>query len=616
MRLNIPAQNEPTSSSSPNAPRKLKKMLADFPNANMGELTRQTFELLRDQNRQIMPAKNRLENLEMLNSYTREIFDSLKKYFINRTLPLPDKSQKIVTLNQSILQELVYGYEIIAQQAADDSDRKIDDKTLSAAIYRALSYLSEMLLRSSEVYATAPKNLWHDAHQLYLLAENRGLTEKAVSDPERNTKTSITDRYKQLTLFALARPIALRQSDCDRVYKELFDWCQYADLKQEVTPDMVGQVFSLRMDEDSAPDYLDDTDLTDDMTLRAIDVSRLVEHIKALLQKAGSKKLVVGDEIPPETLETLINSLSDNAERRFNRAERQGHINVAIGLSKICKAIAESLLEREQPPESEADFFRTSSVIDNDLAGSAREFFKAAESESSLTLESIDDDKRDDGYMTMGDSEENEWDMVAKGRVLTDSYVKQKELIDEEELEDQRQHSDSHWDIVNISAGGYCLHWNSDDTSTAQIGELIALQEFDREGDFTWHVGAIRWMQFTQQNGLEIGVQILSPRLEAVTVQRANRLDEAPFDCLMLPEIKAIRQEESLLLPSHAFKSDNKLVIRAGEEISSVTLGEIKEQTGSFTQFAYLNTELDKKLKKQLREEANKDDFDELWSSL
>ena len=35
-------------------------------------------------------------------------FDNLKKYFINRTLPLPEKSQKIVNLNQSILQELVH----------------------------------------------------------------------------------------------------------------------------------------------------------------------------------------------------------------------------------------------------------------------------------------------------------------------------------------------------------------------------------------------------------------------------------------------------------------------------------------------------------------------------
>ena len=145
---------------------------------------------------------------------------------------------------------------------------------------------------------------------------------------------------------------------------------------------------------------------------------------------------------------------------------------------------------------------------------------------------------------------------------------------------------------------------------------MIALQEFDRAGDFVWHVGVIRWMQCTQQDGLEIGVQILSPRLQVATAQRVIRPDETPFDCLMLPEIKTINQDESLLLPSHAFGAGNKLVVRIGEDISAVTLGEIKEQTGSFTQFAYLDTELDKKLEQQLKEKYDKDSQSEFWTSL
>ena len=112
MKLNIPEQRTPATDATPNHPRKLKKVLSALPNSNMGELTKQTFMILRDLNRQTMPNKQRLENLEMIRVLARNIFDNLKKYFINRTLPLPDKSQKIVNLNQSILQELIYGYEI------------------------------------------------------------------------------------------------------------------------------------------------------------------------------------------------------------------------------------------------------------------------------------------------------------------------------------------------------------------------------------------------------------------------------------------------------------------------------------------------------------------------
>ena len=124
MKLNIPEQKAPSADATPCQPRKLKKVLAALPNTNMGELTKQTFLILRDLNRQTMPGKQRLENLEMVRVEARNIFNNLKKYFINRTLPLPDKSQKIVNLNKSILQELIHGYEIIV----NDADKKIDTK--------------------------------------------------------------------------------------------------------------------------------------------------------------------------------------------------------------------------------------------------------------------------------------------------------------------------------------------------------------------------------------------------------------------------------------------------------------------------------------------------------
>jgi len=624
MILNIPAQNAPTSSSSPSNPRKLKKILSDLPNSNMGELTKQTFHILRDQNRQTMPNKNRLENLEMLRVFSREICDSLKKYFINRTLPLPEKSKKIVNLNQSILQELIYGYEIIAFEAANNIDTTIDDKTLGTSICRALNYLAEMLLRASEVYQPYPEKLWQDAHQLYLFAENRNLLDNNIFDSETETKTTIANSYKRILLFALSRPIALRQSDCDRVFKELFEWSKYADIHQETSEDLINRVFSMRVFENKAPDYLDRSDLADDVIIRTLDASKLVSHVENLIAEKNKQKqkLAIGDEMPLETLMTLVSSWGENAERRFSRAERHGHINVAIGLSKACKAINESKKIQNAPLEPGDGFFQTSTKLKDILIDSNHDFFKtstASKSEHNLTLESIADDEHQLKQTPAGNSEDNRWDMVAKGRVLTDAYERENNLVEEDRPDLQKQNSDSHWEIVNISAGGYCLRWNSDATSRAQIGELIALQEFDLKSNFTWQVGVIRWMQFTPENGLEIGVQILSPKIEAATAQRANRLDESPFDCIMLPAIETLNQSSSTLLPAHAFATDNKLVVKILDNIISITLGETKEHTGSFTQFTYNSSELDQHLKKQIKKEEavkNKDDFDELWLSL
>ncbi len=555
-----------------------------------------------------MPNKHRLENLEMLRLLTRDIFNNLKKYFINRTLPLPDKSQKIVNLNQSLLQELVYGYEIIAFEAANNIDTKIDDKTLSTAICRAINYLAEMLLRACEVYEPCPKNLWLDTHQLYAFAESRGLTETVIfGGDKKQNKSTIENSYKQIILFSLARPIALRQRDSERVFHELFDWAKYASISRHASENMIDHMFSMRIHEDRAPNYLSKQDLAEDITIRTLDASNLVTHVNGLIaeQSKQKQKIAVGDDIPLETLNSLVASWGVSAKRRFSRADRGGHINISIGLLRTAKAIRDSY-KPESNFDTKSGFVRTSASTKQD---------------PSFTLESISRPDDDSGYMThteVGATENNSWDMVAKGRALTDTYANEQKKA-KDSFKQGQQNAESHWEIVNISAGGYCLRWNSDDTSKAQIGELISMQEFDNKNNFEWRIGAIRWMQFTRENGLEIGVQVISPKVVTATAQRVNRPNEVPFECLVLPGIKAIKQASSTILPSHAFKTNDKLVVQVLENKVEITLGEIKEHTGSFTQFTYKNTETDKRIKKQVKKEEankNKDDFDELWTSL
>ena len=342
------------------------------------------------------------------------------------------------------------------------------------------------------------------------------------------------------------------------------------------------------------------------IVLTAIVANKQELKLNAAIELLTKKqKMAVGDDISLETLRSLTASWGDNAKRRFSRADRQGRINVAIGLTQTAKAIRDSFRE-DKNVDVHSGFVRTSASRNQD---------------PDFTLQSMatDEDTKFQGYMThteVGSDENNSWDMVAKGRALTDTYAKEQQHSQEVKLKHQ---GESHWQIVNISAGGYCLRWNSDDTSKAQIGELIALQEFNASNQFEWRIGVIRWMQFTQENGLEIGVQVISPKVVTATVQRVNRPQEIPFECLMLPGIKALKQASSTILPSHAFKTNDKLIVQILENKLNITLGETKEHTGSFTQFTYKNTEVEKRIRKKAKKEKatkNKDDFDELWSSL
>jgi len=611
MKLNLPKQSTPAADAIPNHPRKLKKVLEALPNTNMGELTKQTYKILRDLNRQTMPGNHRLEDMEMIRPLARDIFNNLKKYFINRTLPLPEKSQKIVKLNQSILHELIVGYEIIASETANNTQNKVDNKSLAIAICRAINYLSETFLRASEVYASCPKDLWFESHQLYLLAEGKNIIDIEVSNIENKLeKTTIANSYKQLLLFSLARPIALRQSDSQRVYNELFNWAQFSTISPDANKSQIESVFCIHVNADHAPNYLNEHDFSSGSELRILEASKLVTKIKDIITERNKEKqkIAVGDTIPLETLITLVNSWGVNVKRRFSRANKDDDITVAIGLSQIAKIIKLSLQDDEDL-KSLTGFAAPPAVT------------KQAPEFTLETLTTENTEPNFQGYTThtqVNSEQDNTWDMVSKGRALTDTYAKEQKKILDEKLKLRRQNFDSHWKIVNISAGGYCLRWDSDDTSKAQIGELIALRE-PLNNNHEWRIGVIRWMQFTQENGLEIGVQILSPKVSMAKVRRVNRPKDPAYDCIMLPGIKALKQAANTILPSLAFNTGDKLVVQISEDRTYITLGETKEHTGSFTQFTYKKTEEDQLRKKQLeKEEAikKKDDFDELWSSL
>ena len=177
---------------------------------------------------------------------------------------------------------------------------------------------------------------------------------------------------------------------------------------------------------------------------------------------------------------------------------------------------------------------------------------------------------------------------------------------------------DLHWEIVNVSAGGYCLRWNSDETSKAQIGELIALREREANGTYQWRVGAIRWMQYTREFGLEIGVQLLSPNVCPATIKRKNSPSNTIDNCIMLPGINPLKLPATLLLPTQSFRLNDCLEFKALGQIMELKLSGIKEKTGSFTQFIFTKTDTEIKLQSTDRKLSQKetDDFAEIWSSL
>jgi len=612
MKLNVPEQTTPDKDDFPNHPRKVKKWLASLKRANMGDFTRQIYNGLVNLNRQAMVPKHRLENMEILREPTRHIFNQLNKHFINRTLPLPEKSHKITHLNQALLNEMAIGYKILIFEASNNLS-KIDAKTTLTACERSLHYYSELLLRSSQIYTELPKGVWWDIHRIYGYSELKNLHQKSVKDPELSVK-SITpeDYYKQILLFSLARPNALRQSDAERLFKSINEWAKLTSIGNNPSKNKLNRYFVSKLDGDLPPNCVSENDLKNLEHIRSIETSKLVEHLQKMDNDSDDllTAVSIGDKVSQETIRTLVSSWSLCAKRRFSRAVRKDDIRVSIGLNPIHKALNTEVTPPAPKSRKPNKMFSLESIPENEKAN--KDLFSQQDPAFFITHPEMKGEK---------DRSAGAWDMVAKGRTLTESYAQELQDHDNNLGELYKEEPDIHWKITNVSAGGYCLFWDSDLPSRALVGELISIREKEPDHTYQWRVGVIRWMQFSQEHGLEIGVQVLSPKVTSCQVRRLERKNEEPFNCLMLPGIKPIQQPSTLLLPAHAFRRGNTLNMHVYERDMEIKLGTVREHTGSFTQFQFsqINEEETPEDDSGNKSGSNKkepDNFDSIWSSL
>ncbi|MBI3187954.1 MAG: hypothetical protein HYZ31_08860, partial [Gammaproteobacteria bacterium] len=278
MKLNIPEQVAPSGDDFPTHPRKVKKWLEGLKQANMGDYTRLMFNGLQKLNRTTIDADHRFEILEILREPMRHIFNQLLKQFVNRTLPLPDKSLKIVTLNQTLLSEMAIGYKILIFEASNDI-AKVDSKHLLIACERVLHYFSEMLLRYSQIYTEHPKGAWWDIHQVYAYAELKRIHQKTVKDSElKSGSTTVEEMYKQILLFSLAQPNAMRQSDADRVFKSMPDWAQRTAISIKPITSNSNRNYCVLLNSDLPPSCISNDEVPDNDNLRTISTAALVNY--------------------------------------------------------------------------------------------------------------------------------------------------------------------------------------------------------------------------------------------------------------------------------------------------------------------------------------------------
>ena len=582
--------------------KSVDKWLSELPKANVGETAKLIFQALVETNRLKYSYKERSRFLEELRPTTQFVTSAMRKHFVGTSFPLPKKSQRVAAATREIYSQLAMGYVICIEDLLASTVLFIDKILLVSLIHRSISSLGRVLLNSYQVYSPYPDKIWSRIHKLYKYAEENKLLSIEVIDNQRLfvKKSSINEEVCRILLLSLASPYRLRQGEVQKVNNTLERWAMNNQLFQIKQGEVVHGCFAVDLNSDSPPRNIalvnKDCNPED---CRTIDTETLANTIRDEIQNTQDSSLTTitgiemsSPELSHDLLRRLLTAWAVIAKRNFPRSEKQERVLVAIGLSASHQIICDSA--RRRSPQSKNRKRDSKTTPQNPFAGKSH--YDASEvnnvNASQPDVWNLVYPSEDTGYTPL------DADKISK----TVNEVKKDELL---------YHAES-WAILNESASGYCIQNKSSNESTVQVGELLSIRRSGDGHTWKWGVGVIRWMKYSEESGISLGIEMLTPDAAAVGLKAA--VDDADVDfqrTLMLPELNAINQASTIITNPVTFRVGHQLKMKiVGKEID-VRLSKQLQNTGLFAQFQYEQVDSPSPDEENWEE---KSDFSNVWS--
>lgn len=558
-------------------PRDLKRWIAGLPKANIGETARQLYQGLGELNQLLTPSDNRLHLLELLRPEVYFVCQHLERHFLHQAIMLDERSRKISNLCQALQSHLAIGYKQIVLRIAPKYTR---DRAalLSVALQRATHALKGQLLRATQLYSPAPEQLWFELHQLFRCACDLQLQHRRVRDDLASLagELSVEQTYIAALLLGSARCNQLRQNPIAQLAQMLEPWSAWLKLH----PGAPGEgLFAISAEIDAGPRYRSKFRSEQQPDLLGFDPQPLVKAIEAhLLHQETSTPLPVPSGLTLDTLQHLLATWGEAAERSFQRTVGQGNLTVCVGMSALHFYLGgeRTFSELLKHPGSRAANF-SQAVAQGEKDSWSQAFDAAPQSKAD--------------------------------EFLPYEEIRYEPLADDEGDADSPPHYPTYaLPVINHSPGGYCLAWPKEVPAELQTGEMVGIQDTTNQG---WSIAVVRWIRQVRGAGTQMGIELVAPYAQPCGLQLVRTRDDHSHYLrgLLLPEISAIDLPATLLAPRLPFQEGNKVLINTQGEEHRAGLDRRVASTHSFNQFAYRSLET-------AQNGGSEEDFDSLWKSL
>lgn len=601
MAFKTPATSPSDNTSLPTTPKELKKWAQGLPRTNPGAMSRSVFYGLRELNRVTIPANQRFDLMEVLRPYAHIVLGSLRRHFIDRPLPLSAKARKVVHLCEQLSIEMARGYKHVLNAVLQREVRLSQDR-VAQAIERALRYHGEALRINREVYILPTEEGWADINRLYWLAEHNQLAGRAVADEQllSLTKITIDEIYIALNLLVICQPEQLYQGEVLRLAGYLEQNARHCRLVSKARPDASGGVICVRLGSAEGPQYQPLEAVSPSADLRFIDVHDLIAQ---LLERANRPPLQPGEAIKdktalsPDQATRLVTRLTSRSWRRETREPMRDHIEVAIGLDNIFTALQPDMASGAHV-ELSADAHTSSPTYDLDLMpGPVRE---------------ADDPLLNETFSRPSDPDI--WDIWRSSTARQEATAPPASPTGERHTQASNT---STWLVVDQSQGGLRLLWQLEEPSRALVGELAGLRDTSTAQP-SWSINVIRWLRCQTGLGMEIGLQRLATQVIPVHVRfvHSAAADNPAYEALLAPGDPMQEDPAFLLTPPDRFHSGDELNVSMYGRQVKIQLLALTSRSSFFSQYTYSDATQAGPNRQGSADDAGRDTFDSLWTTL
>ena len=517
---------------------------------NLGDTARQLYTTLKELSLLQTDEQTRFELVELLRPAVHSIISSLSKHYFNQQLSLDLRAQRIATLVEEIRVYLITIYDTIATNCYDQLQTqsfslfniKLKKNLLqlfSTTTHRALTEMTGLLFEFQVLYLNVPAGLWIKTHRLYQRAEQLQTTKNEIDEPTSSVVavSTIKNAYIRMIILGVSNSNKLRQSEIKAIYQSSVLWSGLISIDYNESP---YHLFALDPNIDQPPVYITKKTSNRKQTLY-INTQKLLQHFQNLMGKQPQYLHPLEQKNTSTALKFhLVNNFSTPSQRQHSRHAYSGKVSIAFGLLGIHHQL------------SKGKTFE-------DIINVHRDYLHTSDTEIKSLFGQVD---YDGDIEYSGQTEQKKNEAIAE---MAELYQ---------------------CDIINISPGGYCLHWQGESPTTLRTGELIVLCE---PSDNVWHIGLIRWVKQIPVMNIEFGIEIISSRAKVCGIRATHKNDSVDSfkRAVLLPEIQSLERPATLIAQAFAFHPNQRVIIRYGNEEIKAILGKEVLITQSFIQFEY-----------------------------